>query len=113
MCLIDTCSLGRRRGGGLGRIGSRLLRAAGLGAVAPDHDDDRADGDDLALGDENLRDGACGRRRDLDRGLVRGDLNERVVLGQFLPLGDEPARDLSLGQRFAQVGQLELVGHGG
>ena len=40
------------------------------------------------------------------------DLDERVVLGDLLALGDEPAGDLALGQALAEVGQLELVRHG-
>src|SRR5262249_3703668 len=52
------------------------------------------------------------RRRDLDRRLVRLHLDERVVLGDLLPLAHEPARDLAFGQALAQVGKLELVGHG-
>jgi len=81
------------------------------GAVAADHDEDGADGDDLALRDEDLRDLASGRRRDLDRRLVGRDLDERRVLGDLLPFLDEPARDLAFGQTLAEVGELELVGH--
>ena len=90
----------------------RCRRAAGCAApFAADHDEHRADGDDLALADEDLRDDAGGRRRDLDRRLVGRDLDERIVLGDLLALRDEPARDLALGQSLAEVGQLELVRH--
>ena len=87
--------------------------AAGPGTVLADHDEDRADRDDLALLDEDLRDLARGRRRDLDRRLVRLDLDERLVLGDLVPLGHEPAGDLAFGQALAEVGKLELVRHGG
>ena len=83
------------------------------GAVLADHDQHRPDRDDLALGDEDLRDLAGRGRRDLDGRLVGLDLDERVVLGDLLALGDEPAGDLALGQPFAEIRQLELVGHGG
>ena len=80
--------------------------------VAADHDQHGADRDDLALGDEDPRDGSASRRRDLDGRLVGRDLDERVVLGDLLALLDEPAGDLALGQALAEVRQLELVGHG-
>src|SRR5581483_9281411 len=38
-------------------------------------------------------------------------LNERIVLRDLLPLGHEPARDLSLGQALTEVRKLELVAH--
>ena len=81
--------------------------------AAADHDEHRADGDDLALGDEDPGHGPGGGRRDLDRGLVGLDLDERVVLGELLPLGHEPAGDLALGEALAEVRQFELVRHGG
>ena len=84
----------------------------GNGSVADD-DEDRADRDDLALLDEDARDLAGRRRGDLDGRLVRLDLDERLVLRHLVPLGDQPAGDLALGQALAEVGQLELVGHGG
>ena len=81
-------------------------------SVVADHDEDRAYGDDLAFGDEDPRDGAACGRRDLDRRLVGCDLDERRVFGDLLALLDEPACDFALGQALAEVGQLELVGHG-
>ena len=94
-------------------LGQRGAARHALGAVVADHDEHRPDRDDLALRDEDPRHLAGGRRRDLDRRLVGLDLDERVVLGDLLALGDEPARDLALGQALAEVGQLELVRHGG
>ncbi len=94
--------------------GSRLRRALlrlGRRPVASDHDEDGADRHDLALGNEDPRDGSARRGRDLDRRLVGRDLDERRVLGDLLALLDEPAGDLALGQALAEVGQLELVGH--
>src|SRR3954464_12393800 len=61
----------------------------------------------------DLRDAAGRRRRDLDGGLVGLDLDERLVLRHLVALGHEPACDLALGQPLAEVGQLELVRHGG
>src|SRR5262249_34151419 len=79
--------------------------------VAADHDEHRPDRDDLAFLDEDLGDLPGGRRGDLDRRLVGLDLDEWIVLCDFLSLGDEPARDLALGQPLPEVRQLELVRH--
>ncbi len=101
---------------GLGRFGgssARGLLGDRFGAVLADDDEDRSDRDDLALLDEDLRDLARRRRGDLDRRLVRLDLDERLVLGDLVALGHEPAGDLAFGQALAQVGELELVRHGG
>ncbi len=94
-------------------LGARLLLVLrlGRGAVAADHDEDGADGHDLAFGDEDPGDGSARRRRDLDRRLVGRDLDERRVLRDLLAFGDEPARDLALGQALAEVRKLELVRH--
>ena len=81
-------------------------------AVA-DHDEDGADRDDVPFGHEDARDLAGRRRRDLDRRLVGLDLDERLILHDLVPLGDEPAGDLPLGQALAEIWQLELVRHGG
>src|SRR5438105_2279713 len=88
-------------------LGARLV-AVGLAA---DDDEHRADRDDLPLGHEDPGHRPRGGRRDLDGRLVGLDLDERVVLGDLLALGDEPARDLALGQTLPEVGELELVGH--
>ena len=92
--------------------GDRLLHGGRFaGRVAADRDEDRADGDDLALGHEDARhDARCGRR-DLDGCLVRLDLHERVVLRHLLALGDEPPRNLAFREAFAEVRELELVRH--
>ena len=86
----------------------KLLR----GAVLADDDEHRADRDDVALLDEDLRDLAGGGRGDLDRRLVRLDLDERLVLGDLVAHGHEPAGDLAFGQALAEIGKLELVRHG-
>ena len=70
-------------------------------------------GTTLPFLDEDARDLPGRRRGDLDGRLVRLDLDERLVLGHLVPLGDEPAGDLALGQALAEVRKLELVGHGG
>ncbi len=114
-------AIGRRRrrrdwgilGGGLlrRRLGPRLLVTGRCRAVRADHDENGADGHRLALLDEDLRDLPGRRGRDLDGRLVRLDLDQRLILADLVALGDEPARDLALGQAFAEVGELELVRH--
>jgi hypothetical protein len=81
------------------------------GAVFADHDQNGSDRHDVALGDQDPRDLAAGRRGDLDRRLVGLHLDERVVLVDLLSLGDQPTGDLALGQPLTEVRQLELVGH--
>ena len=75
---------GARAGDRRGRRRDRLARLA-------DDDEHGPDRSDLALGDEDLQHRPRVRRGDLDRRLVRLDLDERVVLGDLLALGDEPA----------------------
>ena len=93
------------------RRGRRRRPRLNLRAVRSDHDQNGPDRHDLALGDEDLRDGSSRRRGDLDRRLVGLDLDQRIVLRDLLALAHEPARDLALGQPLAQVGQPELVRH--
>ena len=97
--------------------GARLRAAVsaplfGASRRPADHDEHRPDRNDFAFGDENRRTTPAGRRRDLDRRLVGRDLDERVVLRDLLALLHEPARDLAFGEALAEIGQLELVGHG-
>ena len=96
-------------------LGSRVVvdGAEELLALGPDHDEHCTDGCDLSLLDEDLQHGALPRRGDLDGRLVGLHLDERLILGDLVTLRDEPARDLGLGQALAEVGELELVGHGG
>ena len=115
----DTSRLARSRGlspwhGRNGRCRLRFCarRTVRGGAVLADHDQHRAHRDDVALRDQDPGDHARRGRRDLDRRLVGLDLDERVVLRDLLPLRDEPARDLALGQALPEIGQLELVRHG-
>ena len=124
------CELPHRRRGAHGRRGvgghdgdDRLRRVLGGGVVVdgaeellsllPDHDEDCPDRRDRSLLDEDLEHGALPRRGDLDRRLVRLHLDERLILRNVRALLHEPARDLRLGQALAEVGELELVGHGG
>src|SRR6266536_763211 len=98
-----TCPVRTLRGRfGRGRLGR---------AVFADYDQHRADGDDLAFGDEDPCDLSGRGRRDLDRRLVGLDLDERIVLSDLLPLGDQPPGDLAFGQALAEVRELELVSH--
>ncbi len=98
-------------GAAAGSARGAFLGGGRRGAVAADHDQHRPDGDGRALLDEDLRDGPGGGRRDLDRRLVRLDLDERLVLGHLVADRDEPAGDLSLRQPLAEIRQLELVRH--
>ena len=91
----------------------RLDGAQELLALGADHDEHGADRRDLALLDEDLEHRALPRRGDLDGGLVGLHLDERLILRDRVALRDEPARDLGLGQPLAEIGQLELVRHGG
>jgi len=77
------CALGRRRGL---RCRARPF-PVGLAADDDEHGPDR---DDLSFLDEDAGHDPRGGRRDLDSRLVGLDLDERVVLGDLLPLGDEP-----------------------
>ena len=80
-------------------------------ALLADHDEHRTHRRDDALVDEDLQHRPRPRRRDLDRRLVGLDLDERLILTDVVPLGDEPARDLRFGEALAQVGEPKLVGH--
>ena len=101
---------------GAGDVGARVAPLDGaeqLLALLADHHEHGPDGRNLAFRDEDHEDGAGAGRGNLDGRLVRLDLDERIVLLDGLPFGHEPARDLGLRQALAEVGQLELVRHGG
>ena len=66
----------------------------------------------LAVLGQDPEDDAVDRRADLDRCLVRLDLDDRLVLDDGIALAHEPARDLALGQPLAQIRQRERVRHG-
>ena len=91
--------------------GSRRRTHVGALPRLADDDEHGADGRDLSFGHENPQNRPGVRRRDLDRRLVGLDLYERVVLGELLTLGDEPARDLTLGETLAEIRQLEGLRH--
>ncbi len=109
-CTLSTRS---RRRCGSSRSVSLRRRDDSVEALAGCADDDELSSDrrDLALGDEDLQHRSAVRRRDLDGRLVGLDLDERVVLGDLLPLRDEPAGDLALGETLAEVGKLERARH--
>ena len=102
-----------RLGGLARRLVTGLDGAQELLALLADHDQHRTDGRDVPLLDEDLEHGPGARRRDLDGRLVGLDLDERLILLDVVALGDEPAGDLRLGEALAEIGQLELVRHGG
>ena len=94
------------------RFGRDRIVAAELElARLADDDELRADGRDLAFGDEDPQHGSAVRRRDLHGRLVGLDLDERVVLGDRLALRDEPAGDLALRETLAEVGEPERARH--
>ena len=66
----------------------------------------------LAVLGQDPEDDTVDRRADLDRCLVRLDLDDRLVLDDGIALAHEPARDLALGQALAQIRQRERVRHG-
>ena len=68
-----------------------------------------ADVDRVALGDEQLADGAGERRRQLDQRLRRLDLDEHVVDGDRVAGRDLPRHDLGLGQALADIGEEERL----
>ena len=70
----------------------------------------RTDVDRVALGGEQLADGAGERRRQLDERLRGLDLDEHVVDGDRVAGGDAPRHDLGLGETLADVGEEEGLG---
>ena len=58
--------------------------------------------------DENPQHGSCKRRGDLDRRLVRLDLDQRLVLADLLTLRHEPACDPRLREAFAEIRELNV-----
>ena len=102
---------------GLGRFGS--LRGfslggrlgCGTGALGVDLRDRCADGNGLAVGNQDLRDGAADLGRHLGVHLVGDDLEQRVVLLDAVAFLDEPALDRALGDRLAQLGHLDRRCH--
>jgi hypothetical protein len=68
-----------------------------------------ADPDGDALCGVQCDDTAGERRRHLDDRLRRLDLDDVLVSGDLVALGDEPAHDLSLGEPLAEVGEEERL----
>src|SRR5207244_9388275 len=67
--------------------------------------------DDLTFFRAKLEDFPRDGGRDLDRHLVRHDLDDRVVLPDGVPLLHEPLHDLTFADALPDVGELELAGH--
>ena len=80
-------------------------------SVDVDRDDRDANVHDLPLLRMQRRDDPGARRGDLDARLVGHDLDQRLILTHSLAGLHQPAHDLALGDAFADVGQLHLVGH--
>ena len=107
------CRRTRDRPSALREAAAWLLRPRArdcLAGLADDHElgSHRSD---LSFGDEDAEDRPLVRRRDLDRGLVRLNLDERFVLAHLLTFSHEPARDLALGEALAEIRELERVRH--
>ena len=92
----------RRLGGGAQRRGQLLGRAGG------DGDDRGADGDGVALGDEQRVDGPGVGGRKLDERLRRLDLDDHLVDRDLVAGRDLPGDDLRLRQALADIRQGEL-----
>ena len=108
---------GRRRGRARGRgHGGRAHGSCGLGRHVGDRRvgcvaeerDHLTDLRDRPLGRDVLRDLARERRRDLDRGLVRHHLDERLVRLHGVAGLLEPTDDLAFDDTLTDRGQLEL-----
>ena len=69
--------------------------------------------DDLALGREQLGDTTRRGRRQLAVRLVGRDRDERLILGDDVPLADEPLGDRPLGDAFAELRKNDVDEHGG
>jgi hypothetical protein len=98
----------------LGTVGRGAGRGGAVG-VGVDLDDRRPDLDGRALGDEQPRDDARPRARQVDQRLRGLDLDDRLVDLDVVADGDVPGDDLGLGEALAGVGQGELLvrGHAG
>ena len=110
----DLCHSGggrdRRRLGGCRCSGLRGRRS-GAGRLEGDERLPHLDG--VPLLDEDTHDAATGGAGHLDDGLVGLDFQERLARLDHVPGGDEHADDIARGDVFAQIGQLEIGGHGG
>jgi hypothetical protein len=108
-------ALARADQGGLQLVvgfGGGRLRGRGCSPAGVDADQGGADVEGVALGGVELDHGAGVRGGDLDHRLGRLHLHDRLVEGDGLALGDQPAHHLALGEPFAEVGELELaLGH--
>ena len=100
----------RRRLGGCRHSGLRGRRS-GAGRLEGDKRLPHLDG--VPLLDEDTHDAAPGGAGHLDDGLVGLDFQERLARLDDVPGGNEHADDIARGDVFAQIGQLEIGGHGG
>ncbi len=100
--LVDDGSRGRR--GGCGRLGTCLVGAADPGEHG-------TYGDRLVLGHKDLQHDAGHGRGDLGVDLVGRDLEQRLVDGDGLADGLQPARDGALGDALAERRHLDGLRH--
>ena len=77
--------------------------------VGVDHVQDGSGLDHVAFGGALLDDDTGAWSGQLHRRLVGHHLDHRLVLGHAVADGDQPLRDLGLGQSFAYVRESELV----
>ena len=100
---------GRAAGG----AGARAAVPRSIGRPGCDQGERGTDGDGVALGRDDLRELARGRRGDLDIHLVRGDLDDGLALVNAVPDGLEPPGDDPLRNGLAHrgKGQRDRVSH--
>ena len=89
----------------------RFGRGRGRRRVGLDLRKHRLDGDRLSRLDQDLRDPARRRRGDLRVHLVRGDLEQGLVLGDQFPHLHEPLHDDPFHHAFPELGHHDVDEH--
>jgi len=85
------------------------LRRRGAVGVDVELANGRAHLDSVALAHEQLGDDAVYGARQLDQGLRRLDLDERLVHLDAVTHGDSPRDDVGLGETLTRIGQRKLL----
>ena len=92
-------------------FGAASRRGQGRRRVRLELRQHRLDGDRLPLLDQDLRDPARGRRGDLRVHLVRGDLEQGLVLGDQFPHLHEPLHHDPFHHAFPELGHHDVDEH--
>ena len=103
--------VGGLRGAGVAAsedAGVRRAARCGGRSAGGDSRDHLTDGDGVALGDQQLGNGAARRRGKLDVDLVGRDLDDRLVDGDRVADLDVPFEDRALGDRLAGAGRDDI-----